>query len=174
MREIRVRELMTPLNQYTTISGEASLKDAFVALEGALRGEQKPDPSYPRDFAVLVVDSNQRVIGRLVVWDVLKGLETQAVSRVDSLAMVDGYGVWSQPLANLATKAHYTKVKNLVKSLDKREYITEDATLDVALHRLVENRFLSLIVTKERQSVGVLRVVDVFSRVCSMVKAAAT
>lgn len=172
MYEITVKELMTPLDQYTTISDEASLKDAFEALEGALRGEQKADPSHPRDFAVLVVDRNQQVIGRLVVWDVLKGLETQAVSRVDPLAMVDGYSVWSRPLANLATKARYLKVKNLVKAIDKREYIAEDGTLDKALHQLVSNRFLSLIVVRKAQTVGVLRVVDVFSQVCALVKAA--
>ena len=99
----------------------------------------------------------------------LKGLETQTVARVDAMAMVDGYSAWGQPLANLATKAKYVKVKNLVKALDKREIISEDANLDEALHKLVSNRFLSLIVTCKGKTIGVLRVVDVFSKVCEQV-----
>ena len=161
---------MTPIDQYTTISEEASLKDAFMALEGALRGEQQADSSQPRDFAVLVLDRNRQVIGRLVVWDVLKGLETQTVARVDAMAMIEGYSTWRRPLTNLATKARYIKVRNLVKALDKREYISEDANLDEALSKLVGNRFLSLIVTSKGKTIGVLRVVDVFSKVCEELK----
>jgi len=161
---------MTPIDQYTTISEEASLKDAFMALEGALRGEQQADSSHPRDFAVLVLGKNRQVIGRLVVWDVLKGLETQTVTRVDSMSMIEGYSTWRQPLANLTTKARYIKVRNLVKALDKREYISEEANLDEALRKLVSNRFLSLIVTSKEKTVGVLRVVDVFSKVCERLK----
>ncbi len=170
MQKITVKELMTPIDQYTTISEEASLKDAFMALEGALRGEQQADSSHPRDFAVLVLDKNRQVTGRLVVWDVLKGLETQTVARVDSMAMIEGYSTWGQPLANLATKARYIKVRNLVKALDKREYISEDANLDEAIRKLVSNRFLSLIVTRKGKTIGVLRVVDVFSKVCEKLK----
>ena len=170
MQKIAIKELMTPIDQYTTISDDASLKDAFMALEGALRGEQQADSSHPRDFAVMVLDKNRQVIGRLVVWDVLKGLETQTVTRVDSMAMIEGYSTWEQPLANLATKARYIKVRNLVKALDKREYVSEDANLDEALRKLVGNRFLSLIVTSKGKTIGVLRVVDVFSKVCERLK----
>ena len=161
---------MTPIDRYTTISDDASLKDAFMALEGALKGERQADSSKPRDFAVLVLDKNRQVIGRLVVWDVLKGLETQTVARVDSMSMIDGYRIWRQPLANLTTKARYVKVKNLVKTLDKREYISAGANLDEAIRKLVSNRFLSLIVTRKGETIGVLRVVDVFSKVCEQLK----
>lgn len=57
-----------------------------------------------------------------------------------------------------------------MKALDKREYISEDANLDEALRKLVSNRFLSLIVTSKEKTVGVLRVVDVFSMVCEKLK----
>jgi predicted transcriptional regulator len=86
------------------------------------------------------------------------------------MAMIEGYSTWGQPLANLATKARYIKVRNLVKALDKREYISEDANLDEAIRKLVSNRFLSLIVTRKGKTIGVLRVVDVFSKVCEKLK----
>jgi hypothetical protein len=169
MQHISVRDLTTPLEHYTTISQEASLKEAFVALEGAFRGKQQADPTRPRDFSVLVVDEDHQVIGRLMVWDVLRGLETQQVKRVDALSMVDGYGGWSQPLSNLATKAQYLQVKNLVSRLHRHESISVDALLDQAVHALVTHRFLSLIATECGRTVGGLRVVDVFNHVCAMV-----
>ena len=69
MQTASVEELMLPLTDYTCVSEESTLYDAFIALEGALQGIQKADPSHPRDFAVLVLDANGDVLGRLVVWD---------------------------------------------------------------------------------------------------------
>ena len=171
MRDIKVKDLMLELEKYTSISEDATLKEVFLALEGALKGRQKTDPHEARDFAVLVLDKDRRVIGRLAVWDVLLGLEPQALTRVDPLAMVDGYDAWNRPLAYLASKAQNVRAKDLVKALHKGEYINEDASLNEALRRLVDNRFLSLIVTRGRETIGILRVVDVFQHVCDELRA---
>ncbi len=170
MNTITIKELAIPLDQYTTVAEDASLKEAFLALEGAFRGDQQLDPTRPRDFSVLVVDKRGRVSGRLTVWDVLRGLELQAIQRVDALSMVEGYSVWRQPLANLATKARYVLVRNLVRRLPKSEFVAEDATLDQAIHQLLTHRALSLIVTRGADTVGVLRVADVFNYVLAKVK----
>jgi len=168
MKHIKVREIMTPLERYTTISHEATLREAFAALEGALRGSDQHPPSRPRDFAVLVVDDRRQVIGRLVVWDVLQGLETGGAERVDSLSMIEHFGGWSHP-THLVAKARQIRVKNLVKALHKEEFIDEEESLDRALEQLMRHRFLSLIVTRQGSAVGVLRVVDVFSHVSAVV-----
>lgn len=168
--DTRVKDLMRPLNSYTTVSHEATLQDVFMALESALKGTRKSDPTEARDFAVLVLDSDNRVLGRLGVWDVLQGLEPQARKRVDALAMVDGYEAWDRPLANLATKASNLHARNLVKALSKHEYIDEEASLNEALRRLVDNRFLSLIAMRGNETVGILRVVDVFQSVCDRLR----
>ena len=77
MKETKVQDLMLPLERYTVVSEEATLKEVFLALEGALKGSQKTDPTEARDFAVLVLDKDNGVVGRLTVWDVLGGLEPQ-------------------------------------------------------------------------------------------------
>ncbi len=171
MRDIKVKDLMLALEKYTSISEDATLKEVFLALEGALKGRQKTDPQEARDFAVLVLDKDRQVIGRLTVWDILQGLEPQALKRVDALAMVEGYDAWDRPLAYLASKAQNLRAKDLVKALHKGEYIGEDAGLNEALRRLVNNRFLSLIVTRGGKTVGILRVVDVFQYVCDELRA---
>ena len=162
---------MLPLEKYTSISEEATLEEVFLALEGALKGRQKTDPTEARDFAVLVLDKNdKRVVGRLAVWDVLLGLEPQAMKRVDALTMIEGYAAWERPLSQLASKAQNLRAKDLIKALHKGEYIDEEASLNEALRRLVDNRFLSLIVTRGRESVGILRVVDAFLFVCDQLR----
>jgi hypothetical protein len=172
MKTVSVASLTTPLTQYTTVSDEATLGDAFLALEQAFRGEHQADPNRPRDFAVLVMDSRGQVLGRLTVWDVMQGLELHTVQRVDGLSLVDGYRVWEQPLANLATKARYVLVRNLVRRLPKHELIEEHTTLDQAIHQLLKHRSLSLIVTRKGAAVGVLRVVDVFNYILAKAKEA--
>ena len=170
MQTSTVEELMLPLTDYTSVSQDAMLYDAFIALEGALQGVQKADQSHPRDFAVLVLDDNGEVLGRLVVWDILAGLEPQTIQPVDPLAMVEDYSAWRKPLANLATKARNIKVRDLVQALRKEEYIDIATTVDQALDRMIRHRLLSLIVTRDGKPAGILRVVDVFGKVCEAVK----
>lgn len=170
MTETRVKDLMRPIGEYTSVSDGATLKEVFLALESALKGSQRSDPTEARDFAVLVLDEDNRVLGRLGVWDVLQGLEPQSGKRVDALAMVDGYEAWSCPLAHLASKTAHLRAKDLVKALSKLEYIDEEAGLNEALRRLVDNRFLSLIAMRGTESAGILRVVDVFQHVCDRLR----
>ena len=167
MKDIKVQDLMLPLEKYTVVSDGATLAEVFLALEGAVKGSQKTDPTEVRDFAVLVVDENKWVVGRLAVWDILGGLEPQARKRVDPLVMIEGYDAWSRPLAHLASKAQTLQAKDLIKALHKDEYIDQEAGLNEALRRLVDNRFLSLIATRGRETVGILRVMDVFVYVCN-------
>jgi hypothetical protein len=169
MKHVKVKELMTPLDRYTTVAHSASLKEAFEALQGALRGQEQHPTTRPRDFAVLVLDNNKQVTGRLVVWDILAGLETGALNRVDALSMIEDFSAWSQP-SNLAARARQIRVADLVRSLHKEEYIDEDETLDKAVHQLVSHRFLSLIVTRNGRPTGVLRVVDVFDHISSIIQ----
>lgn len=164
--DTKVKDLMLPLERYTSVSEEATLEEVFLALESALQGRAKTDPTQARDFAVLVLDEDRNVVGRLGVWDVLHGLDPQSGRRVDALAMVDGYEAWDQPLARLEAITQNRKAKDLVKALSKDEYIDEDASLNEALRRLVDNRLLSLVAMSGSETAGILRVVDVFQYVC--------
>lgn len=166
----KVKDVMLPLELYTNVSEDAPLRDVLLTLEGALKGRGKTDPAEARDFAVLVLDRNKRVLGRLGVWDVLHGLEPQAPRRVDPLAMVDGYEAWDQPLAHLTSKAQSLRARDLVKALPKHEFIDEEATINEALRRLIDSRTLSLIAMRGADAIGVLRVVDVFQYVCDTLR----
>lgn len=169
MRNMKVKNFATPLAEYTNLPSSATLKEAFDALERAIRGHSEHPIGRPRDFAVMVIDERGEVIGRLVVWDLLAGLETAGVNRIDSLSMIDDFGAWSHT-AHLAGRARDIRISTLVRSLHKDEFIDENEPMDRAVARFMRHRFFSLIVTKQGRPVGVLRVVDVFSHICDIVR----
>ena len=51
------------------------------------------------------------------------------------------------------------------------EYINEDANLDQAIHQLITQKALSLLVTRGEDIVGILRLADVFVFVSNNIKA---
>ncbi|MCG8507859.1 MAG: hypothetical protein MI741_01405 [Rhodospirillales bacterium] len=165
-----VRHLMRDLDEYTTVTEQATLKDAFHAMQDALRGVKKSDPNEARDFAVLVLGKDGSVLGRLVVWDVLQGLEPRTIRPIDAMAMVDGFKAWEQPLALLAEKSRNLKVRDLVRPMRREEFIDVEVDIEQALSRLIQGRFFSLIAMDAGKAVGILRVVDVFQYVCESIR----
>jgi|APTNR8051073442_1049403.scaffolds.fasta_scaffold01363_2 CBS domain-containing protein len=167
-----VREVMVPLDAYTSVDDDASLLDAILALEAAQQDAEK-NPGRPRDRAVLVRSKDGDVIGKLSMWDVLSGLEPRYAHPIDPLSMVESYGLWSHTLLqNLGEKAAAIHAKTLVSAPKEDERIEASAPLDRAVGQLVRGRFLSLLVTHRDDVIGVLRLSDVFQNVGAMVKAA--
>ncbi len=164
-----VKDLMIPLEAYSRVSEDASLFDAIQILERALLGSTA-DPSRPKDRAVLVQAKDGQVIGKLSMWDVLRGLEPRYEDPIE--VIVDDYFLWTHAMfVNLAEKAKAIKATDLLRQLTQAEMIKEDAPLDIAVHQLVRDRLLSLLVVRDDRVVGVLRLSDVFKAVSEMIKA---
>ena len=72
MKTLNVKELMVPLNEYASVSEDATLADAIISLEKA---QQSFDHTKYRHRAVLVLDQRQQVIGKISQIDALKALE---------------------------------------------------------------------------------------------------
>ena len=75
MRPVTVKDLMVPKDEYATISSEETLREAALTLQETQRRMQRLAPNRYRDRAVLVVDKNGQVIGKLSMLNVLRGLE---------------------------------------------------------------------------------------------------
>ena len=172
MGNITIKDLMIPLPKYATVSQEATLYDAILALEKA---QSELDRSQYPPAAILILDKNDQVVGKLSMWDVLRGLEPKyaeigfpdALSRSgfspDFLrSMLERYGLWGKPLKDICGKAARIKVKNLMSTPPEGERVAESASLDEAIHQLVMGHHQSLLVTSDRNIVGILRLTDVF------------
>ncbi len=183
---IAVKELMVPRDQYATVSHEGTLRDAVLALQEAQKREQRQNPDRHRDRAVLVTDNEAQVLGKLSMLDVLRGLgpkydrfegsraSSRAATRVGSAhqfidSLTGDFGLWQKPLSNLVQKASMVKVSHLIGPLTPSETIDENAPLDAALHQLVMGEFQSLLVTRGRKTMGVLRLTDVYDLISEMI-----
>ena len=51
------------------------------------------------------------------------------------------------------------------------EYVSEDTSLDTAVHQLITGHHLSLLVTQNKKIVGILRLSDVFAATFHAMKA---
>ncbi len=183
MIDIRIKELMVPVAQYATIDEDATLYDAVVALEEA---QNRYDQSKYVHRALLVFGKNKRIVGKLSQLDMIRGLEPKYDQIVDSSqlsrfgmtksyleSILKGHELWQKPLSDLCRKAGNIKVKDIMHKPTESEHIDEDATLDRATHVFIAGCHQSLLVTRNGEIVGILRLTDLFDKVSAMVKACA-
>jgi CBS domain-containing protein len=181
MKTVQVKELMVALADYATVSQDATLYDAVLALEEAQkRYENEFSPYLHR--AILVYDENRKIVGKVSQLDILMALEPNyrivdlnKLSRFGySLDYVQSFaktGLWDKALRDICRKAADLIVKDFMYSPSQGEYIREDASLDEAIHQMLLGRHNSLLVTRGQDIVGILRLTDVFAFVCKNIKA---
>jgi CBS-domain-containing membrane protein len=176
-----VKDIMVPLDEYATVSEDATLVEAIRALEKAQERYRKGKYLHR---AVLVLNSQKQLVGKLSQHDVIRALEPNyqrivdlnTVSRfgIDPIqieTMVKDYGLWNAPLPSLCHAAARLKVKEVMYTPVAGEYIEENAFITVAFHRLVVGSRNSLLVTDRRKKiVGVLKLTDVFALVCRAIE----
>jgi len=180
MKSKLVKDLMVPLSEYATISQNASLLDAILELEQA---QAQFNRSRYVHRAVLVYDENGKIAGKLSQIDIIRGLEPKyeevgdlkhrsfsAFSPAFFKAMYDHLKPWEKPLRDLCKTTVSRKVKEVMHSPTKDEYVEADATLDEAIHRLILGSHQSLIVTRGEEIVGILRLTDVFQEITNVAK----
>ena len=180
MKTIAVKDLMVPLSEYVTVSEEATLYDAVLALEKA---QEVFDPQKHRHRAVLAFDKNNKVVGKLGQLDILRTLEPKYAEMGDLgplsragfspqflKSMIEKFALWDKPLTDICSKAARLKVKDIMYTPTEGEYVEESASLGAAVHQLVMGHHQSLLVTRGKEIVGILRLVDVFKEICEAMK----
>jgi CBS domain-containing protein len=178
MKTLSVKDLMVPLNQYATVFEDATLSDAIDALESA---QAQFDTSKYRHRAILVCDrKTNKVLGKISQMDVVRSLEpkynllgeSSSVSRFGfspkfMKSILEQYELWNDPLNEICQRAGKRKVTDVMYKLTEGEYVTEDATLNQAVHQLIMGHHQSLLVSREEEIVGILRLTDVFMEICT-------
>jgi CBS domain-containing protein len=175
-----VKDLMVPLSEYATVPEGSTLFEAVLALEKA---QEEYDHTKYKHRAVLILDKEKRVIGKLSHIDVLRALEPE-IDRKSEIKNLIRYGfshefvghlrmqqrMEAAPLADLCQKAVQLKVEDFMHTAAESDFIDHKATLDLAIHRLVLGNHLSLLATKDNNVIGILRLADVFAFVYHSMK----
>ncbi|BBO80386.1 hypothetical protein DSCO28_09520 [Desulfosarcina ovata subsp. sediminis] len=180
MKNYLVKDLMVPISEYATVPEEATLFEAVLALEEAQEQFQQNRYSHR---AVLILDKNKKVIGKLSQMDFLTALEPKDAN-LDQIRKFTQFGFsrkaialqqeehleTSQSILDVYSKAASMNVTHFMQRPTEGEYVDENASLDVALHQLTAGGNLSLLVTRKSEIVGILRLADVFAAVYHSMK----
>jgi hypothetical protein len=175
-----VKELMVPLSEYATVLEGSNLFDAVLALEKA---QEEFDHTKYKHRGVLILDKNRRVIGKLGQLDVLRALEPKEEGQGD-IDELNRFGFSSNfvhklrkqrrlkatPLKDLCSKASKLRVEDFMQTPSEGEFIEQEASLEMAVMQLVMGRHISLLVTRDTQIIGILRMTDVFAAVFHAMK----
>lgn len=183
METILVKELMVPIEEYATVPQTANLFDAVTALE---ESHTAIDPTRHKHRAVLVLDEQKQVLGKLSMIAILKALEPKygeleakgTLSRsghspelIDS--MFQDHFLWNETLDLICSRAPNIKVRDLIGLPEEAGYIEATDDLTKAIHMLVVSEYASLLVRRDDCVVGILRLSDVFSKISTKIKSCA-
>jgi hypothetical protein len=85
-------------------------------------------------------------------------------------SMLENNALWTEPLQFFGERAARLKVSDFIQAPSENEYIDENATLGEATHQLIVQPYLSLLVTNGDEVVGILRLSDVFTKICDIIR----
>ena len=178
MEEKRVKDLMLSLEEYATVPAEATIRDALLSMNEAQLGL---DGDRHHHRAVLVLDVRGRVIGKLSHWAILRQLKPRLLHNGDLIALaragltqefidavtstLSGFG---SSLSLMCSEAARIKARDAMVPV--AESIDEDASLSDAIQELVVSHVQSMLVTRDGEVVGILRLSDVFEEVAAAIR----
>lgn len=184
MKAKNVKEVMIPLSDYAIVSEEETLANAIKKLKQA----QKDTKLRHKHRAVLVYDKGNNITGKVSIFDVLKALEPKyrqfehsdndgsiGLSRFGFNneflnSLLDNFNLWDETLEELVKKASQLKVKDIMYTPGKGEYVDEESQLSEAVHQFILGCHQSLLVLKKDKVIGILRLADIFDLVCDILE----
>jgi CBS domain-containing protein len=171
---------MVPLNEYVTVDEDATLYEAVMSLE---KVHLAYNNSFYQHRAILIVDKEQKVIGKISQLDVLRALEPKyaemqgiyglsrhGLGKAFIKSLMVQYRLFESPMKVICKTAGTKNVRDFMYTPTEGEYVSEDSTLDEAIHLLVVGQHQSLLVTRDEEIVGILRLADVFTAVFQTMK----
>ncbi|MBM9613480.1 CBS domain-containing protein [Desulfobulbus rhabdoformis] len=174
METYTVKDLMVPLEEYVTVPLGTTLLGAMLALEKA---QENYDQGKYHHRAVLVLDRENKVVGRISQLRVLQAMETreentELYAQLKMYQFSDAYvdklrendrikcKVFAEETLKEATEK---PVEDFMQKPTPDEYVDESEKLDLAMHKMVAGAHQSLLVTRDKDIVGILRMVDIFT-----------
>lgn len=174
VRARTVRDLMVPMEAYARVSEGSTLVEAILALQEAR--EHQPEGSDPFK-AVLVVDGNGRVVGKVgqyglvhalgsvySTWVDVDELDRLGISEDSIVSIKRHHEYFQESLTELCSRVRTVRVREIMQPV--AESIDVDASLHEAVNKIARWQTLSLLVTSEGSVVGILRLADVHNEIC--------
>jgi len=166
----KVKDLMLALSEYAVVDEDATVLDAILALQESL--ERLPSDRQPHR-AVLVKDRRGEIVGKLHHFAFLRALVPERKTMV-TRDLMDRAGVGDDlressmrtldfltaDLVNVCERVRHVAVRDVCTTATIS--IDEEAPLLDAIATFLNNQTSSLLVTRGRKTVGILRLSDFF------------
>ncbi len=156
----KVKEIMVPLDDYTVVDENSTLLEAILTLD---RSQEHLASGKQPHRAILVIDKDGKVIGKIGQLAFLKALEPkyQAISDRGALAkvgisaeylssMMESFRLHDADLGQLCRRAANIKAKDIMSPV--KESIDASAGVGEAIHRFIQTQALSLLVEDKNKS----------------------
>jgi len=180
MKNPLVKELMVPISDYATIHIDASMPEAIKAIESEKR-RYKEGPY--RHQSLVVIDDNNHVVGRLSQVDIMRSMEPNYSKLGDDRwigrtiltkevlkNLRESFKLWERPPYEMREAIRNACVKTFMQEPTEGEFVTEQDTFGTACHRVVMGSHHSLLVTRGKVIVGILRSTDLFNCLYDMIE----
>ncbi len=186
MKKIMVKDIMVRLSEYVTVYEDVTLFDAILVLE---KSKEQFNENHYKHRAILVRSrADDKIIGKISQLDVLRGLEPkykmmgneEPLGRfgfsdqglgIDYMKQIKThYKLWDESLTHICRKIGVKKVSELMYTPTEGEYVAAGDNLSEAAHQLIMGQHQSLLVISGREIVGILRLTDVFTKICDIMK----
>jgi CBS domain-containing protein len=181
MKNTPVKNIMVPISDYATVAENATLMEALAALENA--HQRFGDRPY-RHQSLVVVNENRHAVGRVSQVDIMRALEPgykelgdrpwtarMTLSKRMLKTIREELHLWEQPLSVTCQTLESVRVADIMQVPSEGEFVEETDTMNIAMHRIVMCQHHSLLVTRDKKIVGILRSTDVFNVFYDMIEA---
>lgn len=178
MEPTRVQDIMLSLSEYAVVSEDATLAEALRVLDEA---QEKVPPGRQPHRAVLVRNKAGEIVGKLGHLAFLaallpRGRTLFVDSRVERAGIGDdliessvrALSLLDDDLVDLCERASHVRVGDACMPIDV--HLDCKASLAEAIRKLTERRTLSLLVTCRGETVGILRLSDLFEELAGQVR----
>lgn len=160
--EKRVKDIMTPIEEYSTVRADTTVKDAIAVLKKSLCPDDLNNGKAHR--SILVLDNNGEIAGILTLRSLLKAIEPQFI-KVDQWAVpVFWEGLFTDRCREEAAK----KVGDIMIPVKLISLDAED-TIIKAVHAMITHKLGSLPVVKDNKIVGMVRSTGIFQEISNLV-----
>ncbi len=164
---------MIPVEKYPTVDKNSTMLDAILTLK---KESEKAPSDIPQFRAVLVLDENKKVIGKVGHFAFLKGLEPkyQDLFDIDKLSraklssnfiesLFEKFSLWQDTPFDLCSIASKIKVSDIMQPIS--EHVEEEESVSKTIHKIIMWQCLSVLVTRNEEVVGILRTSDIYQAI---------
>ncbi|MFX0092762.1 MAG: CBS domain-containing protein [Candidatus Hodarchaeota archaeon] len=178
-----IKELMVPIDNYVTVNEDITVGEALTVLQ-QIRDKYQTEGRQYKPRQLIVLDKDNRVVGRLDQMDVVISLEpkyrtkrgTEAIKHISASGispellteMMQWYSLWGETFEERCKKVITMSVKDCMRSPRRDEYIAEGESMETAVHHMVMGRHIALLVTRNDEVVGILRLSDIFDQIAHL------